>query len=192
MSLIKLHKNHKDLDDEALLQQLKKTGDIIFFQYLFERYIPLVYGLCLKYLRSPDKSQDAVMDIYENLSSKILNYEIAIFKNWLYSVVKNHCFSILKESKKEIVVDFDSQLMESDSILTLFNEEVDDEKEHALNNCLQQLSEPQRICINKFFYENKSYADIVDETGYPLKSVKSYIQNGKRNLKNCIDNCLLE
>lgn len=192
MSLIRLHNKRDELSDEELLKLLKDTNDIEYFQCLYERYIPLVYGLCLKYLKNPENSQDAVMDIYENLSKKIHTYEISIFKNWFYSVVKNHCFQILKETKKEIIVDFDSQIMESDTILTLLEEEKTDDKEDALNKCIQKLPEPQRICICKFFYEDKSYADIVEETGFPLKSVKSYIQNGKRNLRICVDNCLKE
>lgn len=174
------------------MSKFKETRKAEYFQQLYERYIPLIYGLCLKYLQNPEQSQDAVIDIYENLSQKIQDYEIKVFKNWLYSVVKNHCFHILKENKKEIIVNFDSQLMESDSSFTLFDESRDEEKENALNECLEKLPEPQRIAVEKFFYEDKSYADIVDETGFHLKSVKSYIQNGKRNLKICIEKNLKE
>ncbi|WP_165040730.1 RNA polymerase sigma factor [Dysgonomonas sp. ZJ709] len=177
----------QEYSDEELLANFKQTGKAEYFQQLYERYIPLIYGLCLKYLQQPEGSQDAVIDIYENLSTRIAGYEIKIFKNWLYSVVKNHCFHILRENKKEIIVNFDSQLMESDDTLDLFSEDIDNDKETALNQCLEKLPEPQRISVSKFFYEDKSYVDIVDETGFNLKSVKSYIQNGKRNLKICIE-----
>ena len=186
MQFFSLHRK-KEHDDEELLLLFKDTRKAEYFQELYERYIPLIYGLCLKYLQSPEQSQDAVIDIYENLSQKIQDYDIKVFKNWLYSVVKNHCFHILKENKKEIIVNFDSGLMESDATLDLFSENNDEEKENALNKCLEMLPDPQRIAIEKFFYENKSYADIVDDTGFHLKSVKSYIQNGKRNLKICIE-----
>ncbi|WP_419033234.1 RNA polymerase sigma factor [Dysgonomonas gadei] len=192
MQFFSLHKKKESDSDEILLSKFKETRKAEYFQQLYERYIPLIYGLCLKYLQSPEQSQDAVIDIYENLSQKIQDYEIKVFKNWLYSVVKNHCFHILKENKKEIIVNFDSQLMESDSSFTLFDDSRDEEKESALNECLDKLPEPQRIAVEKFFYEDKSYADIVDETGFHLKSVKSYIQNGKRNLKICIEKNLKE
>lgn len=192
MQFFSLHKKKESDSDEILLSKFKETRKAEYFQQLYERYIPLIYGLCLKYLQNPEQSQDAVIDIYENLSQKIQDYEIKVFKNWLYSVVKNHCFHILKENKKEIIVNFDSQLMESDSSFTLFDESRDEEKENALNECLEKLPEPQRIAVEKFFYEDKSYADIVDETGFHLKSVKSYIQNGKRNLKICIEKNLKE
>ncbi len=182
-------KNTSHLSDEELLSLIKETGKAVYFNQLYERYIALIYGLCLKYLQDTGKSQDAVIDIFENLSPKISTYEIANFKNWIYSVVKNHCFHILRENKKEFAVDFDSQLMESDVVLDLFSEETNNnmEKEAALTHCISRLPDPQRITVNKFFYEEKSYAEIAEETGYNLKSVKSFLQNGKRNLKNCIE-----
>ncbi|GAB6009318.1 RNA polymerase sigma factor [Dysgonomonas reticulitermitis] len=191
---MRLFSSYKKVEysDEELLSLFKKTGEAEYFQQLYERYIPLIYGLCLKYLQSPEGSQDAVIDIFENLSQKIQGYEIKIFKNWLYSVVKNHCFHVLKENKREIVVNFDSQFMESDSVLDLLSEDSEEEKDKALSQCLEKLPEPQRVSIEKFFYEEKSYAEIVDETGFHLKSVKSYIQNGKRNLKICIEKNLKE
>ncbi len=176
-----------ELTDEELLEQYRSTGDSELFGELYNRYIPLIYGVCLKYLQDEDKSQDAVMEIFEYLLPKVAAYDIKVFKTWLYSVVKNHCFHLIKSNKREMSVDFDSNLMESDDILTLLVEDMDDEREDALNYCMAKLSEPQKISINKFFYEDMSYADIVETTGYDLKSVKSYIQNGKRNLKNCIE-----
>lgn len=174
--------------DEELLEMYRSSGDSEYFGQLYNRYIPLVYGLCLKYLQDEDRAQDAVMEIFENLLSKITGYDIKVFKTWLYSVVKNHCFYILKNNKRELVVDFDSNLMESDDVLTLLGDgEIDQEKEDALNYCMAKLSEAQRITVVKFFYEDMSYVDIVDATGFDLKSVKSYLQNGKRNLKICIE-----
>lgn len=186
MYLFGLNKK-KDYSDEELLTMFKDTGKTEFFHQLYERYIPLIYGLCLKYLQNTEEAEDAVIDIYENLSQRIQDYEIKIFKNWLYSVVKNHCFYILKKNKKGIIVNFDSQLVESEPVLYLLNENKDEDRENALDKCLEKLPEPQRVALGKFFYEDKSYAEIVDETGYNLKSVKSYIQNGKRNLKICIE-----
>jgi len=176
-----------EYSDEELLEQYRLTGDSEFFGQLYNRYIPLVYGVCLKYLQDEDRSQDAVMEVFENLLPKITSYDIKVFKTWLYSVVKNHCFHLIKSNKREIAVDFDANIMESDSVLTLLSEDTDNEQEEALNYCMAKLSEPQRVTIGKFFYENMSYADIVEVTGYDLKSVKSYIQNGKRNLKICIE-----
>jgi RNA polymerase sigma-70 factor (ECF subfamily) len=190
LNFFKINKN--DYTDEELLLRYRETGNTEYFGDLYNRYIPLIYGLCLKYLQDTDKAQDAVMEIFENLLPKISGYEIKVFKTWLYSVVKNHCFHALKENKREIAVAFDSNFMESDEVLTLLDEGTDDEREAVLSKCLENLPEPQRIAIQKFFYEELSYVDVSEATGYSLKAVKSYIQNGKRNLKICIENRMKE
>ncbi|NDV64780.1 RNA polymerase sigma factor [Bacteroides sp. 224] len=181
-------KNISTHTDEELLQLHRKSGHAEYFGELYNRYIPLIYGVCLKYLRDEDKAQDAVMQLFENLHLKIAGYEIDVFRTWLYSVVKNHCLQILRKENKEIIVDFNTEIMESDEVLHLLcEEENDQEKTVALRRCLEKLPEQQRVSIIHFFMKEMSYADIVDKTGFSLKAVKSYIQNGKRNLKLCID-----
>ncbi len=185
-----LRRNISKLTDEELLSQYKLTGKADYFGTLYDRYIPLLYGVCLKYLNDADKSQDAVMQLFEDLLPKVANYDIAVFRTWIYTVVKNHCLQILRKESKEITVDFGVNIMESDEILHLLNEEesdADSERMQALRSCMQKLPEQQRICIGHFFMDEMSYADIADITGYALNKVKSYIQNGKRNLKACID-----
>lgn len=180
------------LNDEELLVQFSRTGNAEHFGVLYNRYIPLVYGLCLKYLQNADKAEDATMQLFENLLGKIKNYDIKVFRTWLYSVAKNHCFQILRKKEREVVLNPESIIMESDSIMHLFNEDDNSERLVALNKCLEKLPNPQRVSVQKFFMEELSYAEIVDATGYHMKSVKSYIQNGKRNLKICIEKSTVE
>ncbi|MDH6305647.1 RNA polymerase sigma-70 factor (ECF subfamily) [Parabacteroides sp. PF5-5] len=180
-------KNISKLTDEELLASYKSSGKTDYFGELYNRYIPLLYGVCLKYLHDADKSQDAVMQLFEDLLPKVSNYEIGLFRTWIYSVIKNHCLQILRKESREITVDFGVNIMESDEVLHLLSEEEDEERLEALKHCMERLPEAQRTSITHFFMDEMSYADITDVTGYTLSQVKSYIQNGKRNLKICID-----
>ena len=56
-----------------------------------------------------------------------------------------------------------------------------------LEKAIEELNEDQRKCIELFYLKEKSYNDIVDLTGYTMNEVKSFIQNGKRNLKIKLD-----
>jgi RNA polymerase sigma-70 factor (ECF subfamily) len=175
--------------DEELLQYYRNTGKADSFGQLYDRYIPLVYGVCLKYLRDADDAQDAVMQLFEELLPKVLQYEIKVFRTWLYKVIQNHCLQILREKERTIQVELHANFMDSDEILHLLDEEDDEsnERTQALRKCMEELPENQRISVTYFFMDERSYADIVELTGYSLKSVKSYIQNGKRNLKICVE-----
>jgi len=183
---LKLKLSYKQWSDEALLKQFVQTADQELLGQLYSRYIPLVYGLCLKYLQQTEDAEDAVTNIYMELNMKIHNYQIDNFKTWLYSVAKNHCLQLLRKEKNMIFEEIDPAIMESDAFEHLIDVADDKEKEEALNYCLTTLTEEQRQCVVHFFFDDFSYADIVEKTGYALNKVKSYIQNGKRNLKICI------
>ena len=175
------------MTDEKLLAQYISSGDIEYFGELYNRYIPLLYGLCLKYLEDESKAQDAVMQLFEDLLPKISNYDIKSFKPWLYRVAKNFCLQQLRKENKEIPLDYNINVMESDEFLHLLNEEDSSEELiDTLHRCLKKLPEEQRISITDFFLKEMSYANIAELTGFSPNSVKSYIQNGKRNLKICI------
>jgi len=178
------------LTNDELFELSRGEDQPVWFGELYRRYIPMVYGLCLKYLGNEADAQDAVMDLFEEVSGKIKQYDIQNFHTWLYSVVKNHCLARLRRAKRHIFVNIDEEFMENGHLFTLMDRERSDEEESALHFCMKELGEEQRRSLEFFYYENRSYADIVDLTGYPLNKVKSYIQNGKRNLKNCIERVL--
>ena len=176
------------LSDEEALKSYKDSGNTEYFGELYNRYIPLLYGIGLKYLNEADKAEDAVMQLFEDLLPKMAQYDISVFRTWIHTVMKNHCLQLLQKENREIIVDFNTEIMESDEILHLFDEENEDQvKKELLKRCIKKLPVEQRIAIIRFFMEEMSYADISNSTEYSLKQVKSYIQNGKRNLKICIE-----
>ncbi len=180
-------KNISKLTDEELLKNYCSSGEPEYFGELYNRYIPMLFGVCQKYLKDPERSEDAVMELFENLMHKINRYEVGNFRTWIYSVARNHCLNILRKEQKEIAVDFSTYVMESDEIVRLFDEDDPNEgRINALMDCLEKLPEHQRVSVTCFFLKEMSYSDIADATGYVLSKVKSYIQNGKRNLSICI------
>jgi RNA polymerase sigma-70 factor (ECF subfamily) len=187
LSLVFLRTKPVSETDEELLKRYRATNRTDYLGRLYDRYIPLVYGLCLKYMQREDDAQDAVMQLFEELISKVMQHDIRDFRTWLYSVARNHCLQILRSQANTIQVDLYPDFMESDETLHLFDDDEENERLPALQKCMEKLPETQQRSIRLFFMEERSYADIADVTGYSLKSVKSYIQNGKRNLKICIE-----
>jgi RNA polymerase sigma-70 factor (ECF subfamily) len=167
------------------LLEYRKSGNQELFGSLFNNYLHLVYGLCLKYLKSREESQDATMSIYEKISQTLLTTEVQHFKSWLYMVSKNHCLMELRKSNPEKNAHV---FMESDTLMHLNDEEDILETElDALNECLNELNKEQKKCVELFFLKKKSYNEVNEITGIELKKVKSHIQNGKRNLKICLE-----
>jgi len=172
-----------NLSDEELLILYKEFDKDIYMGELFNRYLPLLYGVCLKYLRDSNKVRKAVMEFLEDMLYTISKYDIKEFQPWFYKAVKNHCAQIIQNERQIVSENMNSLPMEFDTVINLLVENGYGSQNQVLTDCLNKLPEPQRVSLNYFFKEGLSYAEIVDETGYTLKNVKRYIQKGKQNLK---------
>ncbi len=187
-----LFKKKKEyVNDEDLLLQYKQSGDKDLFADLFKKHVTTVYGTCLFYLQDKDEAQDATMVLFEKLMLDISTREINNFKAWLSFVVRNHCISLIRKSKtasknKKSYYEFEMEETSYEAEEKI-QSVSDDVLLQEMKNCLPRLKDKQRICVERFYLQNKSYQDIADETGYSLNEIKSHIQNGKRNLKLMIE-----
>lgn len=192
MSIFKLLKFLKDIRDNGhsdadLIQTYRNGGDLDVLGVLYSRYIDLVYGVCLKYFENTDNAQDGVMAIFEELIPKVRKHEILNFRSWLYTVAKHHCLMQLRSGKKQVYVklDADNMQLEQDEHLKGLMEREDQLR--RLEGCIQRLAEEQRKAITLFYLERKCYQEIAEITGIEWNKVRSYIQNGRRNLKICME-----
>ncbi len=181
-------KNIESLSDLELIDLYKKKGDTHIVGILFKRYTGFVFAVCMKHLKDKQDSNDAVMQIFEKLFSDLKKHNIENFKPWLYRVARNHCLQIFRNDTKTISLDRDDKkntlsFMENGDGFHLDNEDILEERVANLEMELCNLSHEQRTCVDLFYLKEKSYHEIAIETGYTLNQVKSYIQNGKRNLK---------
>lgn len=179
--------------DDHLIRLFKKTGDLEILGALYGKYMHLVYGVCLKYLKDREASQDATMQIFEKLIIELPKREVANFKPWLHVITKNHCLMHLRSekvrsSRQEKIVAEENYFMENSTILHLNNEQVLEQNLQLLKFCIDRLKDEQKECVKLFYIEEQCYQEIAENLKIDLKKVKSYIQNGKRNLKICMEN----
>jgi RNA polymerase sigma factor (sigma-70 family) len=182
-----LKRQPTSLSDTELLGQFKSTHDLMPLSELYMRYTSLVYGVCLKYLKDRDEAKDMVMLIYEKLTSKLKNHEVLHFKSWLYTTARNECLMQLRSQKGSFKEKIDPSVVESEMILHLEEEPEMEPNLSKLERCIEELVNEQKECVRLFFLQEKCYKEITDTTGFEMGKVKSYIQNGKRNLKICME-----
>ena len=179
----------KNLSNEnSLLKEYRQTGNLDVLGKLYEPYMHLVYGLCLKYFREEELSKDAVMQIFEQLIEKLKKHEVLNFKSWLYTLARNYCLMALRVSGRYDFVQVEENFMEIESFMHPDIEDIYERKLNTMEECLEKLPTEQKDAIRLFYLEKKCYREVAELTGYDLNKVKSYIQNGKRNLKICIEN----
>ena len=177
---------HKDTDD-VLVANYKSGGDLQLLSDLYQPYMELVYGVCLKYLKDEEDARDAVLNIFEELILKVKKYEIQHFKSWLYQLAKNHCLMKLRSAKKFMKAAVDVSLMQNEDPVHLNGVMDKEENFKHLDFCLAQLAPDQKQVVSLFYLQGKCYNEIADLTGIEWKKVRSFIQNGRRNLKICMD-----
>jgi RNA polymerase sigma factor (sigma-70 family) len=173
--------------DQELIARYKRTQNNEVLGILFQRYMHLVYGTCLKYLKDREAAKDAVMNIFEELMTKLLSHEVDNFKNWLFVVSKNHCLMLLRKESRARTVEIPISLMQSEEEIHL-NGVLEKEKHLTdLEDCLQSLVDEQQRTVRMFYLDNKCYNEIAESTGMEWNRIRSHIQNGRRNLKICMD-----
>lgn len=178
-------------NDGELVQKYKLTGDINVLGLLYQQYMELVYGVCLKYFKEPDEAKDAVITIFEELVTKLKKYEVTNFKSWLYKLAKNYCLMKLR-SRKSQLVNVDVEIMH---LAENIHQEDVEEKELQLTimeNCIEQLPDEQKQAIQLFYLKEKCYKEIANITETDMAKVRSFIQNGRRNLKICMEKQALQ
>lgn len=174
--------------DKELVTAFKKSGEMNYLSALYQRYMDLVFGVCLKYFKDTERSKDAVMEIFEELNTKLRQHEVENFKGWLHVLARNYCLMQLRSPRNVKTTEFSANFMQSEENTHLNGEALEKESNFIkLEQCLQTLPDEQKDTVRLFYLENKCYNEIAEITGYDWNKVRSYIQNGRRNLKLCME-----
>ena len=183
--------NH--ITDQDLLEKFYADRNNEWLGILLQRYTLLLLGVCMKYLKNEEEAKDSVQQVFLKVIQELHKYKVEYFKSWLYMVAKNHCLMKLRDRQGKIPAEL------TERITATPEEETDRQAllqaDHTLDLMeagLKELNREQQQCVTLFYLEKKSYQEISEETGFSMLQVKSYIQNGKRNLKIWIERKLNE
>ncbi len=175
---------HTHLTDEELLAAYRKSNDNEWLGHLLQRYTGLLLGVALKYLKEKLAAEDAVQQVFLKALTHMPKEEIQNFKGWLYILMRNHCLQQLRDRN----VNTDDAAL---NYIAVPANEAEELQQHEftlqqMEDCLGELNTEQRTTITLFYLQKKSYEQIITQTGYTFMQVKSFIQNGKRNLKTIL------
>lgn len=184
---------HQAYSDQELLEQFYSSHNNEWLGILLQRYTLLLLGVCMKYLKNEEEAKDSVQQVFLKVIQELQKYKVEYFKSWLYMVAKNHCLMILRDRNGKQTTEINERVTatpgdEADLQALQQNDYTLD----LMASSLQELNAEQRQCVTLFYLEKKSYQEVSQLTGYSMLQVKSYIQNGKRNLKLLIERKLKE
>ncbi len=170
--------------DNFLLEKFYADKENYWLGILLQRYTMLLFGVCMKYLKNEDDARDSVQQVFLKAIAELHKYKVEYFKSWLYMVAKNHCLMKLRDRQGKMPVAINEQTMGIEEEETSLGQHLEkDRLLEAMNAAIVELNPEQKQCVTLFYLEKKSYSQIAEMTGFSMLQVKSYIQNGKRNLK---------
>ena len=181
---------YQHITDHDLLQNFYLEKDNQWLGVLLPRYTLLLFGVCMKYLKNEEEAKDSVQQIFLKAISELHKYQVDYFKSWIYMVAKNHCLMKLRDRPGKNTTDITENtggVMSEEELDSKFRHLEKDRTLDLMGTALEELSDEQKQCVTLFYLEKKSYQAIADSTGFSVLKVKSYIQNGKRNLKILLD-----
>ena len=186
------NQDYRTLSDEQLIERFVERGDEAAFATLYRRYALLVKGVAIKYMEDVGLAEDMVSRVFEKLYTKLATVQVQQFKSYVYTSTKNECIGELRRTnrlrdKQNAYVELEksrTDFMENEGLTRLMNSPVS--IEDKVQSAVDQLPPEQRQCIHLFFFKDKSYKEIEADTQYTPKQVKSYLQNGKRNLRKLL------
>lgn len=184
---------YQHITDQELLEQFYADHNNEWLGILLQRYTLLLLGVSMKYLKNEEEAKDSVQQIFLKVIQELHKYKVEYFKSWLYMVAKNHCLMKIRDRQGKITAEVNDRIAakpeeETDKDSLLQNEQALTHMESSL----KELNPEQQQCVTLFYLEKKSYQEVSEETGFSMLQVKSYIQNGKRNLKILIEKKLKE
>lgn len=174
--------SYNSYSDEEIISLYLKNKESKIIDELYKRYSHLVFGVCLKYLKQKENAEDTTLEIFYHLGKKIEKHTIQNFKSWLFTITKNTCLMQLRKKNPQYI-EIENTHVSEDYDDSIKSKEINELKLNLLEEALVELSIDQHFCIKAFYLEKKSYDEIVKNSNYSLNEVKSFIQNGKRNLK---------
>jgi RNA polymerase sigma factor (sigma-70 family) len=187
LKFIKNNSRIQEQDDAELIRRYKISADLDVLGQLYNKYMHLVFGVCINYLKDEEASKDAVMQIFEELIQKLKIHEVQNFKSWLHVLTRNHCLMAIRKNSKNETVSLEDTFVENTDFVHLDMDDTKESKLSVMEQCMEKLPQEQKVTVDLFYLQEKCYKEVADITGYDMLKVKSYIQNGKRNLKICIE-----
>jgi len=175
------------LTDQELLDRFYDDHNNDWLGLLLERYILLLLGVCMKYLKNEHEAKDSVQQIFLKAITELHKYKVTYFRSWIYAVARNHCLMQLRDRNGRFPAAIDENTASSGAEAFENNALEKDQLLELMTNSLAELNHEQNQCLILFYLEKKSYQEITESTGFSMMQVKSHIQNGKRNLKILID-----
>lgn len=180
------------MDEEKLIAQAQE-GDVTAYNRLVLHYQDIVYNVALRIMKDPGSAEDATQEAFISAYNALKRFRGGSFKSWLLRIVTNACYDELRRRKRRPQSSLDAITEEIESPSFMADDSAGpEERQHqaelidAVERCLEELPDEQRIAAVLCDVEGRDYKDIAEIMSTSLGTVKSRISRARSKLRDCL------
>jgi len=180
------------MDEEKLIAKAQQ-GDVSAYNRLVLHYQDIVYNVALRIMKDPGSAEDAAQEAFISAYNALKQFRGGSFKSWLLRIVTNACYDELRRRKRRPQSSLDAITEEIESPSFMADDSAGPEERQqqvelidAVERCLEELPDEQRIAAVLCDVEGRDYKDIADIMSTSLGTVKSRISRARSKLRDCL------
>ena len=163
-------------------------GQKDLFRLVVRRYERPIYGMGMSFFRNAEDASDFTQEVFLKVYRSLSRFEgRSRFSTWLYKIAYNTAINGVnrrKEYQSLAVEDMGVEVAHDDTPERMA---IRGAARDAVVASLEDLPERYRICIDLFFFYDRSYREIEAITGFPVNTIKSHVFRAKRLLREKLE-----
>jgi RNA polymerase sigma-70 factor (ECF subfamily) len=172
-------------DEDHLIVSQIIAGQKELFRLLVKRHERAVYGMGLSFFRNAEDASDFVQEVFLKVYRSLSRFEgRSRFSTWLYKIAYNTAVNGIKRQKEYRSLAEEEILKDED---TPERKLLRSAARESVLEALETLPERYRICVDLFFFYDRSYQEIETITGYPVNTIKSHVFRAKKLLREKLE-----
>jgi RNA polymerase sigma-70 factor (ECF subfamily) len=174
-------------DDQLIVGQVI-SGQKDLFRLLVRRYERAVYGMGMSFFRNTEDASDFTQEVFLKVYRSLSRFEgRSRFSTWLYKIAYNTAINGVNRRKEyQSLADEDADKLVTDGD-TPERVLLRNAAQEAIQAALKELPERFRVCVDLFFFYDRSYQEIEVITGFPVNTIKSHVFRAKKLLREKLE-----
>lgn len=180
------------MDEAAIIRQAQK-GDVAAYNRLVLQYQSLVYNVVYRIMGERHGAEDMTQEAFISAYQALNRFRGGNFKAWLLRIATNACYDELRRYKRRPQSSLEELTEENESFAFLRSPEEGPEAQQqrlemmrAIEHCLDDLPDDQRVTAVLRDIEGYDYNEIADITDSSLGTVKSRLSRARTKLRDCL------
>lgn len=190
-------------DSAALAGLLSRIamGDRVAFDTLYRQSSAHLLGVILRIQDNRAQAEDVLQEVYVNVwrAAQSFNPALSQASTWLVSIARHRAIDSLRRRQTQVqTVSTSAAGPDEDADHDLLDHIADEgpgpdellaqsAQARQLHHCMDQLSAQQQHSLALAYYQGLSHAEVADQLGQPLGTVKSWVRRGLQALRTCLE-----